>query len=410
MNDDNIQTRYQWFILALAALTHTFTVAIPTMCMPVLFDEISNDLGLSLVQIGAVWGIGSLAGIVTGLIGGTLGDRYGTKRTLAISCVLAGFSGALRGLSVDFYTLLATFFVFGFLTPAIPMNVHKVCGLWFSRKQLGLANGIVSAGMALGFALGAMISATIMSPWLGGWRNVLYLYGAVSVGVGLLWSLTPTLSSERDVLGGKPSIWQALTHVVRVRHMWILGIAILGMSGSVQGVLGYLPLYLREIGWSAASADGALSAFHTISLICAIPIALFSDRIGSRKQVLVFATLLSTLGTGLLAIVGGSLIWVSVLMAGVFRDGFMAVFMTTILEVDEVGALYAGTAMGFVMLFGRLGGLVAPPLGNSLAEIAPGIPFIFWAALAATSLIGFHFIHEVRPFPVGVPTAQVDVQ
>ena len=52
------QTSYKWYALALAALTHTFVVAIPTMAMPVLFKEISEDLGLSLVQIGAYLGSG----------------------------------------------------------------------------------------------------------------------------------------------------------------------------------------------------------------------------------------------------------------------------------------------------------------------------------------------------------------
>jgi len=39
------------------ALTHTVAVAMPVMCMPVLFQEISEDLGLSLVQIGSIWGL-----------------------------------------------------------------------------------------------------------------------------------------------------------------------------------------------------------------------------------------------------------------------------------------------------------------------------------------------------------------
>ena len=46
-------SRYRWYVLGLAALTYTFAVAMPRMCMPVLFKEISIDLDLSLVQIGA---------------------------------------------------------------------------------------------------------------------------------------------------------------------------------------------------------------------------------------------------------------------------------------------------------------------------------------------------------------------
>ena len=72
----------RFYMLTLAALTCTFTVAMPSMCMPVLFDEISADLGLSLVQIGSIWGLLFLPGAFVGLIGGPLGDRFGAKPTL----------------------------------------------------------------------------------------------------------------------------------------------------------------------------------------------------------------------------------------------------------------------------------------------------------------------------------------
>ena len=151
---------YKWYVLTLAALTHSIVVGIPMMSMPVLFDEIAKELGLNLVEIGWIWGIGFLTGIFTSLIGGALGDRFGPKRTLMVGCFLAGITGALRGLSGDFVTLAAAAFLFGLLPQAIPMNVHKTCGVWFSGRHLGLANGVVATGMALGFTLAmAMIGA-----------------------------------------------------------------------------------------------------------------------------------------------------------------------------------------------------------------------------------------------------------
>ncbi len=97
-------------------------------------------------------------------------------------------------------------------------------------------------------------------------------------------------------------------------------------------MLGYLPLYLREVGWPAASADGALAAFHTVSLFSAILITLLSDRLGSRKAILLTATLMTAVGAGLLSIATGPVVWVAVIVAGAFKDGLMALFMTTIIE------------------------------------------------------------------------------
>ena len=79
---------YKWLILVLAAFTFTFVVAIPHMSLPVLFDEISADLGLSLVQVGWIWGVGSVLGILVGLIGGPIGDRL---RQLGYHVIDVGF-------------------------------------------------------------------------------------------------------------------------------------------------------------------------------------------------------------------------------------------------------------------------------------------------------------------------------
>ena len=147
---------YKWLVLTLAALTFTFVVAIQQMSLPVLFDEIAADIGLSLVQVGWIWGIGSVMGILIGIIGGPVGDRFGPRRTLAVACLCIGIAGAARGLSNSFVTLAFTMLATGLAQWSIPMNVHKTCGIWFPSKQLGMANGVVSLGMALGFVCGAL--------------------------------------------------------------------------------------------------------------------------------------------------------------------------------------------------------------------------------------------------------------
>jgi len=395
---DSITPKYKWYILTLAALTHTIAVAIPHMAMPVLFDEISKELGLNLVQVGWIWGISALTGILTALVGGTLGDRFGTKSVLAVSCILGGMTCAIRGLSSDYITLIGTSFLFGLVPAGIPMNVHKVCGIWFPGR-LGFANGVVCAGMALGFMLGSALSASVLSPWLGGWRQVLYLYGANSIIMGILWSFTkasPVPVGSQAHHEYEVSLKKGIPYVARIRNIWLVGFAMFGISACTEGTLGYLPLYLRRVGWPETLADSALAAFHGISLIAAIPIATLSDRLRLRRKMVMAATLMIAAGIGLLSFSTGSLVWLGVCVAGVVRDGFMAILMAMIIEVKGIGSKYTGTAIGFVMVFSRLGRLISPPLGNSLAEYDPAIPFMFWAVLALMGVLGFYFFKEER--------------
>lgn len=386
---------YRWVILALTVLTATGVAAAPFMALPVLFDEIANELGLNLVQIGVVWGGASVAGIFLSLVGGTIGDRFGSKRTLVVACALTGLTGALPTLATDFTSLLVTVLLFGLVRPIIPINLNKTCAVWFPKRELGLANGFVSAGMALGFLLGSLFSATFLSPVLGGWRAVLFFYAGLALVVCCLWLLTrsPQIDGSDSAPTQPVSLRVGLPRVVRLPNVWILGAAMAAYSGAVQGYLGYLPLYLRDIGWSTTAADGALAAFHGISLCAAIPIALASDRLGQRRGLLILGTLLLTAGAGLTAVGGGIWLWIAVVLAGVMRDGSMAIFMTTLIEVRGVGAVYAGTALGFMMMLGGVGRVLAPPLGNALAPAGLNLPFLFWAATALLALIAFYFFH-----------------
>ena len=79
------------------------------------------------------------------------------------------------------------------------------------------------------------------------------------------------------------------------------------------------------------------------------------------------------------------------------RDGFMAVFMTAIIETEGVGTAYSGTAIGFVMIF-----LGNRQPGRPRAGQQPGrdgdrvSPLCFWAALTGLGLLGLLGSRERR--------------
>ena len=399
VNSKSSGSGYKWYVLTLGALTLTFVAAMPMMSLPVLFKEISEDLGLSLVQVGWVWAAVSVGSVFVVLVGGLLGDRFGVKRTLVTLCFLTGLAVALVGLSGSFSSLVVTMFLFGLVGVSITTNVHKSAGVWFPGRQLGLANGILALGFGLGATAGFMIGATVLSPLLGGWRHVLFLYGGISIVVSILWFLTRSEPGQAgsSARSSRPvALRQALSQVTHIRVVWILGLMMLCQMACIQGVVGYLPLYLQDIGWTTAGADGVLAAASAASTMVVIPLAFLSDRLGSRKIVLLAAIIMTVIGVGLLSVVSGAMVWVSAIMALISRDGFVAVLLTMIMETRGVGAVYAGTAVGLAFTLSRVGSIISPPLGNSLASANPGLPFIFWAAIGAMALVSLYFVKETR--------------
>jgi hypothetical protein len=53
---------------------------------------------------------------------------------------------------------------------------------------------------------------------------------------------------------------------------------------------------------------------------------------------------------------------------------------------------YVLAVTGLANTISMVGAFLAPPIGNSLADINPGYPFFFWSALSAVSLPMAFFI------------------
>lgn len=387
--------RFKWYILALSFLSSTFVSAIPTSCLPVLFEEIRQDLGLSLVQVGTIWGATSAAGIFVALFAGLMGDRFGLSIVLGVASLLVGLTGALRGISHTFLVLAITVLASGLVKQIIPINITKLTATWFRDGNLGLANAVGAMGMGFGLMLGPMISATIISPWLGGWRNVMFFYGAISAVVGGMWFYFGKMPKDS---GAFPAVRvpfkQTFAKLVRNKVVWLVGLTIAFRMAGIQGMTGYLPLFLRNNGWAEASADGALSLFYAMSTVAVIPLAAFSDRIGLRKVVLLAGIITTTISLAILPVVGPGLVWVLMFISGIFMDAFMSICMTTLLESKGIELSTAGTALGIVFTIGPIGSVLAPPIGNSLAKYNPALPFIFWAALSVVAFVTVMMLKE----------------
>lgn len=393
---DHQKSNYKWYILALGTATHIFVVALPRLCMPVLFEEISSDLGLSLVQVGIIWGMIGLATLFTAFAFGLVTDRFGTRLTLGVVCLLQGIAGALRGLSSGFASLAIYMFLFGLFSVPLFFATHKAAGEWFSGRQLGLANGVLAMGIGIGTALGSMISATVLSPLLGGWRNIMFVYGAFAIVVGFLWLQTRHKPGQGGAVHSTETVpfRQALSRMIRIRPVWFIALVQMCFSGCRMGLTGYLPLYLRSIGWTAVSADSALAALSAASVVGVIPLSWLSDRIGLRKAILYLAMLMTIVGVGLLSVFSGVVVWPLVILAGIVQEGLAAILITVTMETKGIGAAYAGTALGLNMTFSGVGGFFSPPIGNRLAEINPSFAFIFWSSLIVVALFIFRFVEE----------------
>ncbi len=368
--------------------------------MPVLFKEIADELKLSVTAIGTIWGMDPLAGVFIGLPSGLLADHFGVKRSLTVLCILAGIFSALRGISSNFASLATTMFLFGLMAAATPSITPKATAVWFGGKHLGLANGILIFAWSIGAMVATQFSATVFSPWLGGWQGVMFLFGGIAVALGLLWLLTgrePDKTESPELHAVNIPFRQALSHVSRIKAVWIIGLITFFNWGATMGFIGYLPLYLRNIEWSPASADSVITVSSAMMLLGSIPMVLLSDKLNSRWGVLMLSIISLAIGLLLLPFMNTTGVWLVIIFANFLRSASSSLFNVMLFEMKDVGSTYGGTAIGFASTISMAGAFLAPPLGNSLANISlgginHGWPFILWALFAALSIPLMFFI------------------
>ena len=194
------------------------------------------------------------------------------------------------------------------------------------------------------------------------------------------------------------SILQAFRELFRVRTIWIMGATLLFRVGCLMGVTGYTPLYLRDyLNWKPELADGTLSAFYAVSAAVVVPLTFLSDRIGSRRKIMIPALVFAFLGTVLMPVADGAFVWILMIAHGMFLDTFMSLTTTLIMESKGVKPEYFGTATGMIFTMGLIGAVSGPPIGALFTEFSGGAPYYFWSVMAFIALMIFTFAKISRP-------------
>jgi len=362
-----------------------------------LVPPILQELGLNIADWGTLWSAISFGTVLFAIIGGVLGDRFGIRLTVGLGVFCMGGFLVLRGTASSFATLYVWMFLFGIALALTFANVPKALGMWFPPGEFGLANGVTQAGYGAGAGLATILTPLVVD-WLGGWRNLTYLLGILTMGLGLLWvgtvrdRLVPVPDAGARVGGGK-----ALKQVLLVKDVWIVAGCYFLFLGGYIGLIGYAPTYFVSVqGMSAPAAGVVLSIVMWAYVAGTSILPTLSDRVGLRKIFYFSGMLLTGIFIFLAAYALGASLWIVAALWG-FLAGAAALAFVVPLEMEGVGPTLAGSALGVAVTAGYLGGFVAPPICMSLASVTPVAGFAFGGGCYALSALLFLLLKETGP-------------
>lgn len=182
------RTRY-WIILILF-LVSTLNYG-DRGILSITGSAIQGEFALSPVQMGWIFSAFAWAYVLGQLPGGWLLDRYGSKRTYAVSIfcwslltLVQAFNG---GSNVSL--VVSAFFALRFLVglaeaPAAPGNSRMVAS-WFPASERGTASSIFNSGQYFAIVLFAPVSGSLIHAY--GWRSVYLMMGVLGFIMTWVW-------------------------------------------------------------------------------------------------------------------------------------------------------------------------------------------------------------------------------
>lgn len=366
----------RWFMLSLGWLLYFIFGLISTSTAP-LAAPVMGDLGLTYTEMGVVMGAWQLVYIFSAQPLGLITDRIGVYRSLLLGIVIISASSLLRGVARGFWTLFSSVALFGLGGPLISIGTPKLVSIWFRGEERGTASGINASGSILGSVAALTFTSSHAIPLAGNWRNVFLLYGVIGISVTIIWlSLgkdrpyselnTETEEVHKEDLDGEASSYIQL---LRVSEIWILiGIGVVFFL-STHALKNWLPRILELKGYKSVEAGYAASLLSLAGLLGNLTVPRLSYKLDSNRLVLAIVLISSATSISLIAIGGGNLLWLGILVAGFSIRSLMPLLTLTMMEMPMIGSRRLGAAAGLLFSIGEVGGFLGPSLTGYFKDL-----------------------------------------
>jgi MFS family permease len=305
-----------------------------------------------------------------------LDRRFG--QALGAGAVLTGAGALIRLVAPgSFSWQLAGQLVIAAGQPLVLNSINKVAARYFAPHERATAISIGTASLFVGILASVLIAGPVFEA--GGLPLLLGVQAVAAVAASLLMLAALRLPTRYP---DDPSAAVSLGWLARDRFMWMLAALVFIGMGTYNAVATWLQPILDQFG--AAEAAGGLIALMTFAgILGAAVIPTAAARSGRRRAALLAALIVSAVAFAAVAAFH-NVVWMGVWM---FAAGFVLLAaLPVVLDWSDVhvGAELQGSAVGFLLMAGNLGGLILV----LVVQVAIGNPYLALGLLAAVTLAG----------------------
>jgi len=361
-----------------AILAAAVVVSLNVGKLPPALPLLREEFGLGLVEASLLVSFFQLAGMLLGLFGGMLADRFGPRRVMRVGLCVAAAGSALGALAPDATVLLASRALesTGFILAVLPgpaLIARDVPGPRL-RGAMGVWSTYMPAGMALGLAASPLVYGAF--GWRAAWWAIAGASFAMAVVIGRAVAPDP---GGRAVQGARALVRDTL----RSPRSWVLALAFGCYGAQWTGVFSFLPTLYSESGVPLALA-GLLTALGVLSNVSGNLVSGLLLQRGVPRAALIAA--------GSIGMAFGA--WLCFGELGPFALRYAGALLFSSMGGLIPGTLFAttaayaphpravGTATGLMQQGAAIGQFASPPLIAAVAAASGGWHHTGWVSAA----------------------------
>ena len=347
------------------------------------FMDFREDLGISLTQSGLSVGLQMLMWGLTGPIFGTIADKYGGHKAIALAFVffIAGvyflYAGPNTGIffQIDLGVLVGI--GLGGTAISIPMSV---VGKHFPLSNRTIAMSIVTAVGSFGYFLSPILTEYSLTE--NGWQTTLIAF-LIALSIGLIISFFVRSPSLEQTIEAPNT--QTTTEAVKEAFgsksyvLLVSGFFVCGFHITLVGT--HVPTYVIDRGlesWTAAAILSLIGLFNIFGSLCS---GYLSTKMSKK---IILSTIYSLRG---LSIIFFIFLPPSNINSFIFGATFGFLWLSTVPATSGIvahmfGTKYLGLLYGIVFLSHQIGSFFGAYLGGLFHDLYGSYDYAWYLAIA----------------------------
>jgi len=347
------------------------------------FMDFKNDLGISLTESGLSIGLQMLMWGLTGPIFGTIADKYGGHKAIALAFLffIAGiyflYAGPNTGIFFQIDMGILVGIGLGGTAISIPM---AIVGKHFPLSNRTIAMSLVTAFGSFGYFLSPLLTAYSLNE--NGWKITLIAF-MIALIIGLIISYfvrSPSLNESIEEPNSQGT-YDALKEAFGTKSYILLvsGFFVCGFHITLVGT--HVPTYVIDRGLESWTAAAILSLIGLFNIFGSLLSGYLSTKISKK---IILSVIYSLRGLSIILFI---FLPATNINAFIFGASFGFLWLSTVPATSGIvahmfGTKYLGMLYGIVFLSHQIGSFFGAYLGGLFHDLYGSYDYAWYLAIA----------------------------